>query len=134
MNKLAYVASVVVVMLSISVTCEANEMINKCKKEKNCDFIVFGTGTSDPRMSFIVFEKVFNKFTDKDKKDLKEILKQKIKEANRNPNKYVDIPASAPAYGMFLNNIKNMKSYSVILSEKKDRKGLFVDKETMINY
>jgi hypothetical protein len=96
--------------------------------------MVFGAGTSDPKMSFIVLEKTFKKFTDKDKNNLREILKRKIQDANSNPNKYVDIPATAPAYDMFLRNVRNMKSYSVILSEKKDKKGLYIDKEIMVNY
>lgn len=123
------------IFFSITATAYGNPKIDKCLKTKNCLFFVFGSMTVDPKMSFLVMDKLWKTFDEKDKADLRAILKQKINEANSDPDKYIDIPKNAPLYNVIKPNIKNMRSYSIVLSHGKTSKGdLKIDEEIMVNY
>jgi hypothetical protein len=112
-----------------------NPKIKYCLKEKECRFIITGTSTPDPKMTFLVFDKVWKSFRDGDKDHLREVLKKKIREANNRPEKYIRVSRKSPSYDIFLKNIKDMRSYSVIISYKKSlHGGLQQDEEIMVNY
>jgi len=71
----------------------------------------------------------------KDKSDLRALLKKKIDHAKAQPEAYTTIPASAPFYRKALDNIRNTKSYSVILSRGQSPSGaLYVDKEILVDF
>jgi hypothetical protein len=126
---------IVVMNLAIATNTEANPKIKKCLKSKDCRFIVSGSATQEPKMSFLVVDKVWKTFRDRDKTELREMLKRKIKEANGKPEKYVNISKKAKNYDPMRVNIANMRSYSVFLSYGKTRKGdLQLDEEIMVNY
>jgi hypothetical protein len=109
--------------------------IKKCLKEKECRFVVTSCSTPDPKISFLVLDSVWKSFRDGDKDHLRELLKKKIKEANNKPEKYIRVSKKSPSYDSFLKNIKDMRSYSVIISYKKSRFGdLQQDEEVMVNY
>jgi hypothetical protein len=113
----------------------ANNKVSKCLKEKECLFFVSGSMTQDPKMSLLVLDKVWKTFLDKDRHDLREMLKKKIKEANDKPEKYVHVSKKAANYDTLKRNIQGMRSYSVFLSHGKDRKGVLgLDEEIMVNY
>jgi hypothetical protein len=112
-----------------------NGKIRECLKSKNCKFVVTGTATEDPRMSFLVHDRVWKTFTDLDKYDLRRMLRARIREANGKPDKYVHVSKRAPSYERIKTNIENMQSYSVFVSHGKDKKGILqLDEEIMVNY
>jgi hypothetical protein len=109
--------------------------IKKCLKEKECRFVVTSLSTPDPKMTFLVLDKIWKLFRDGDKDHLREMLKKKVKEANDKPGKYVRVSKKSPSYETFIKNIKDMRSYSVIISYKKSPFGdLQQDEEIMVNY
>jgi hypothetical protein len=109
--------------------------IKKCLKEKECRFVVTNASTPDPKMTFLILDKVWKLFRDGDKDHLREMLKKKVKEANNKPEKYVRVSKKSPSYETFIKNIKDMRSYSVIISYKISRFGdLQQDEEIMVNY
>lgn len=85
-------------------------------------------------MSFIVAKEVWESFEEKDKNDLRALLKQKIEHAKAQPELYTDIPASAPFYRRALDNIRSTRSYSVILSNSQPSGALSVDKEILVDF
>lgn len=94
-----------------------------------------GGFSSDPTMSFVVLKKSWITFSEKDKNELKSILKSKIDEAKSNPDKYNELSPSAPVYKRVNGNIKTMRSYSVVLSGSKSSSGaLMLDNEIMKNW
>jgi hypothetical protein len=137
-KSILFITVAIVVSLSVTNAIHAvkgNSKINDCLKSKNCKFIVTGTATEDPRMSFLVQEKTWKAFTVLDKNDLKRILKTKISLANEKPDKHVHISKKAPSYDRLRKNIENMRSYSVFLSYGKDTRGnLQLDEEILVNY
>jgi hypothetical protein len=139
MNKFAlFIVVIAVVILSIVTAVQAvrgNSKIKDCLKAKNCQFIVTGAATEDPKMSFLVHEKIWKTLTALDRNDLKRILKAKIEDANEKPDKHVHISRKAPSYERLRKNIENMRSYSVFLSYGKSPKGnLQLDQEILVNY
>ena len=142
MNKSILFVLVVIIVVSLSFTTvhavkgnKGNSKINGCLKSKSCKFIITGTATDDPRMSFLVQEKIWKTLTVLDKNDLKRILIAKISDANEKPDKYVHVSKKAPSYDRLRRNIENMRSYSVFLSYGKDTKGnLQLDEEILVNY
>ncbi len=143
MNKsLVLIAVAMVVCLShvtvlhaVKANRVSNNKISSCLKSKSCKFIVTGTATEEPRMSFLVQEKIWKTLTVLDRNDLKRILKARIAEANEKPDKYVHQSKKAPSYDRLRKNIENMQSYSVFLSYGKDSKGnLQLDEEILVNY
>lgn len=123
-----------VLALGILVQLNASVIIDKCLKKHNCDFLVWGFVTPDPAMTFVVLKTDWIKFSEQDKNDLRNILKQKIIEAKKNPDKYNTLSPSAPIYNKVNQNIVNMSSYSVILSGKKKNGALLMDDEILINF
>jgi hypothetical protein len=113
---------------------KANVIIDECLKKHNCDFLVWGFATPDPAMTFVVLQDDWIKFSEQDKNDLRNILKQKIIEAKKNPNKYNTLNPSAPIYNKVNQNIVNMSSYSVILSGGKNNGALLMDNEILRNF
>ena len=142
MNKSILFVLVVIIVISLSFTTvhavkgnKSNSKINGCLKSKSCKFIITGTATDDPRMSFLVQEKIWKTLTMLDKNDLKRILIAKISDANEKPDKYVHVSKKAPSYDRLRRNIEKMRSYSVFLSYGKDTKGnLQLDEEILVNY
>jgi hypothetical protein len=132
------IVSIIVICLSSATNANAakgNSKVNDCLRAKNCKFIVTGTATEDPRMSFLVQEKIWKTFTALDKNDLKRILKAKIADANEKPDKHIHVSKKAPSYERLKKNIENMRSYSVFLSYGKNTKGnLQLDQEILVNY
>ena len=127
--KLCVVTSLLVGNLS------ANEKINQCLKQKNCMYTVIGGFSADPSMAFVVLKKSWMSFSEKDKSDLKQALKIKINEARKNPDKFNGLSPSAPVYERVNSNIRNMHSYSVVLSNTKSSSGaLMLDNEIMKNW
>ena len=58
-----------------------------------------------------------------------------IEQAKVQPGSYTEIPASAPFYSKALANIRNTKSYSVILSRSQSSSGaLSIDKEILVDF
>lgn len=120
--------------LSMLVQLNANSTIDQCLNKQNCKFIVFGSVSDDPKMTFVVLKSAWIKFSDKDKNDLRNILKQKIIDAKRNPDKYNDLYPSAPIYNVANQNIMKISSYSVVLSGKKKNGALLMDNEILKNF
>jgi hypothetical protein len=109
--------------------------IKRCFKDKECRFVATSCSTPDPKMSFLVLDSVWKSFRDGDKDNLRELLKKKVKEANDKPEKYIRVSRKSPSYNTFLKNIRDMRSYSVVISYKKSRFGdLQQDEEIMVNY
>jgi hypothetical protein len=125
----------VAVNLILAANAGANPKISKCLKERECLFFVSGSMTEEPKMSFLVLQKVWKTMLDRDRHELREMLKKRIKQANDKPGKFVHEPKKAPNYETQKRNIQNMRSYSVFLSYGKDRKGgLQLDQEIMVNF
>jgi hypothetical protein len=128
------------VLLAFQATCFAQEIpvntsISRCLLEKKCAFDLRGAATSEPIMSFIVLKEVWASFTDIDKSDLRTILRDKIKLAKSRPELFCTISPSAPFYRRALNNIRETKSYSVILSRGLSPRGeLYVDETATVNF
>ena len=142
MNKSIFFVIVAIIIILSSVTAlhavranKGNDKINGCLKAKSCKFIITGAATEDPRMSFLVQEKIWKTFTHLDKNDLKRILNLKISDANEKPDKHVRVSKKAPSYDRLRKKIENMRSYSVFVSYGKDTKGnLQLDEEILVNY
>lgn len=111
-----------------------NQKIENCLKSSKCVFQLRGEATANPVMSFIVAKEVRESFEEKDKNDLRALLKQKIEHAKARPELYTDIPASAPFYRRALDNIRSTRSYSVILSNSQPSGALSVDKEILVDF
>jgi hypothetical protein len=112
-----------------------NPKIKSCLKEKECRFVITGPSTPDPKMSFLVLDSVWKSFRNGDKDHLREVLKKKIKETNYKPEKYVRVSRKSPSYDAILKNVREIRSYSVIISYKKSHQGdLQQDEEIMVNY
>lgn len=141
-DSMKIVVFLLVVASAISLTSVAQSdaargksKIKHCLKTKNCVFTVSGIATEEPRMSFVVEEKLWKTFTVFDKNELKHTLKAKITEANEKPDKYIHVSKKSPSYDRLRRNIENMRSYSVIISYGKTKKGdLQLDEEILINY
>ena len=73
-----------------------NVRVKSCLKSKECAFIVSGSATDDPKMSFLVYDKVWKTFGHLDKEDLRRILRYKIEEANAKPHKYIHVSKKSP--------------------------------------
>jgi hypothetical protein len=113
----------------------SNQKIDNCLKANKCAVQLRGEATASPVMSFIVVEEIWAAFDEKDKNDVRTLLKKKIEQARVQPGAYTDIPASAPFYSKALANIRNTRSYSVILSRGQSPRGaLFVDKEILVDF
>jgi hypothetical protein len=140
MNRYVHVvvAMTIVVGLSLTATTFAargNSKIHDCLKTRNCKFIITGAATEDPRMSFLVLEKIWKTFSVLDKNDLKHILKAKVADANEKPDKHINVSKKASSYETLKRNIQNMRSYSVIISYGKNtRSELQLDEEILVNY
>ncbi len=113
---------------------KTNVIIDKCLEKHNCDFLVWGSVSPDPSMTFVVLQDDWIKFSEQDKNDLRNILKQKMIEAKKNPYKYNTLSPSAPIYNRANQNIMNMSSYSVILSGGKNNGALLMDNEILRNF
>jgi hypothetical protein len=74
----------------------SNEKIDSCLKANKCAVQLRGEATASPVMSFIVAEEIWATFDEKDKNDVRILLKKKIEQAKVQPGSYTDIPASAP--------------------------------------
>jgi hypothetical protein len=86
-------------------------------------------------MSFIVAEEIWTTFDEKDKSEVRTLLKHKIEQAKAQPGAFTDTPASAPFYRKALENIRNTKLYSVILSRGQSSGGMLsVDKEILVDF
>lgn len=125
---------VVTLVFGILAQLNANVIIDICLKKHNCDFLVRGSVSPDPMMTFVVLKADWIKFSKQDKNDLRNILKQKIIEAKKNPDKYNTLNPSAPIYNKANQNIVNMSSYSVILSGGKNNGVLLIDNEILRNF
>jgi hypothetical protein len=113
----------------------SNEKIDNCLKANKCAVQLRGEATASPIMSFIVAEEIWATFDEKDKNDVRILLKKKIEQAKVQPGSYTEIPASAPFYSKALANIRNTKSYSVILSRSQSSSGaLSIDKEILVDF
>lgn len=113
----------------------SNQKVDNCLKANRCAVQLRGEATANPVMSFIVVEEIWASFDEKDKSDVRTLLKKKIEQAKAQPETYTEIPASAPFYRKALENIRNTKSYSVILSRGQSPSGaLFVDKEILVDF
>ena len=113
----------------------SNQKIDNCLKANRCAVQLRGEATANPVMSFIIAEEIWASFDEKDKSDVRTLLKKKIEQAKAQPGAYTEIPASAPFYRKALENIRNTKSYSVILSRGQSPSGaLFVDKEILVDF
>ena len=67
-------------------------------KSNKCAVQLRGEATANPVMSFIVAEEIWAAFDEKDKNDVRILLKKKIEQAKVQPEAYTEIPASAPFY------------------------------------
>jgi hypothetical protein len=113
----------------------SNQKIDNCLKANKCAVQLRGEVTANPVMSFIVAEEIWAAFDEKDKSEVRTLLKHQIEQAKAQPGAYTDIPASAPFYRKALDNIRNTKSYSVILSRGQRSSGaLSVDKEILVDF
>jgi hypothetical protein len=113
----------------------SNQKIDNCLKSNKCAVQLRGEATANPVMSFIVAEEIWATFDEKDKNDVRILLKKKIEQAKARPEAYTEIPASAPFYRKALDNIRNTKSYSVILSRSQSSSGaLSIDKEILVDF
>jgi len=113
----------------------SSQKIDNCLKANKCTVQLRGEATANPVMSFIVAEEIWAAFDEKDKSDMRTLLKEKIEQAKAQPGTYTGIPASAPFYSKALNNIRNTRSYSVILSKGQRASGaLSVDEEILIDF
>ena len=108
----------------------SNQKIDNCLKTNKCVVQLRGEATPNPVMSFIVAEEIWAIFDEKDKSEVRTLLKLKIEQAKAQPGAFTEIPAPAPFYRKALDNIRNTKSYSVILSRGQSASGaLSVDKD-----
>jgi hypothetical protein len=113
----------------------SNQKIDNCLKANKCAVQLRGEATANPVMSFIVAEEIWTTFDEKEKSDVRLLLKNKIGQVQAHPGAYTDIPASAPFYRKALENIRNTKSCSVILSRGQNASGaLSVDKEILVDF
>jgi hypothetical protein len=113
----------------------SNQKIANCLKANKCAVQLRGEATTNPVMSFIIAEEIWTSFDEKDKSDVRALLKKKIEQAKVQPEAYTKIPASALFYRKALENIRNTKSYSVILSKGQSSGGaLSVDKEILVDF
>jgi hypothetical protein len=111
-----------------------SQPIKKCLKNKECLFTVTEASSTDPRMSFLVLRRVWNKFGEKDKADLRATLKEKLRDAREKPEKYVTSSSKSPAYDALLKNIKGMRSYAVSICYSRSDGSLFPTEEILANY
>lgn len=113
----------------------SNQKIDNCLKTNKCVVQLRGEATANPVMAFIVAEEIWATFDEKDKNEVRTLLKLKIEQAKAQPGAFTEIPASAPFYRKALDNIRNTKSYSVILSRGQSASGaLSVDKEILVDF
>lgn len=113
----------------------SNQKIDNCLEANKCAVHLRGEATANPVMSFIVAEEIWTAFDEKGKNDIRILLKKKIEQAKVQPGVYTDIPASTPFYSKALDNIRNTKSYPVILSRSQSSSGaLSIDKEILVDF
>ncbi len=107
----------------------SNEKIEHCQQTKHCKFEVTfrfrGKETIEKTvLSFVVEEKLWKTFTDKDKAGLRIALKEKLAEVQLHPERYTkNLKPSNPAYGTMLGILSTTRSYSVMPSDKRDADG-----------
>lgn len=121
----------------------ANEKIERCQKAKQCKFEVTvrfrGKETIEKTvLSFVVDEKVWKTFTDRDKTDLRVRLKEKLAEVQAHPARYVgNLQPSNSAYQTMLGLLSTTRSYSVMLSDQQDPDGtpaVNFEKEILVDF
>lgn len=121
----------------------SNEKLERCQKAKQCKFEVTvrfrGKETIERTvLSFVVDEKVWKTFTEKDKADLRVRLKEKLAEVQAHPERYVgNLQPSNSAYQTMLGLLSTTRSYSVMPSDRQDPDGTpAVDfkKEIMVDF
>lgn len=109
--------------------------IEKCINEGNCLFQLRGEATNDPNMTFIVLSDIWYSFGENHIEILRQMLKSKINEASINPEYYVSIPSTSSFYPIAIDNVKNTKSYSIILSHGlSPQNTLYVDETILTNF
>jgi hypothetical protein len=59
----------------------SNQKIDNCLKANKCAVQLRGEATANPVMSFIVVEEIWAAFDEKDKNDVRTLLKKKIEQA-----------------------------------------------------
>lgn len=107
----------------------SNEKIEHCQHTKQCKFEVTfrfrGKETIEKTvLSFVVDEKVWKSFSDKDKADLRLLLKEKVAEVQLHPEGYIkNLQASNPVYGTMVGILSTTRSYSVMPSDKRGADG-----------
>ena len=114
---------------------QASKDIQECLDNGTCLFQLRGAATKHPTMSFIVLRDNWYSFEDSNIDVIRQMLKEKVNEASINPEYYITIPSNAPFYPIALQNARNTKSYSVILSNSLSPQGkLYIDETILKNF
>jgi|SoiMethySBSTD1v2_1073268.scaffolds.fasta_scaffold808632_3 hypothetical protein len=74
----------------------SNQKIDNCLKTNKCIVQLRGEATANPVMSFIVAEETWATFDEKDKSDVRLLLRQKIEQAKTQPGAYTEYPNFRP--------------------------------------
>lgn len=106
--------------------------IEKCIKDKNCEFFIFGALTPKPSMCVNVEKTSWNAFSKTERDELVSILREHIRKARVAPGKYAEdyahINASAPIFPKIQQNISQINSFTIFEASKRhpERGGLLI--------
>lgn len=102
--------------------------VDRCLQTKTCEIQVRGAMTPAPSMSLVIVRSSWAEWSKIDRDAMKARLAQEALKARSHPEKYTDIPKSAPIYGRIIAAIQSLQNYSVAVSNT-SKVPLAVDEE-----
>ncbi len=104
--------------------------VESCLRARQCEIIILGALTPSPAITFVVYKNLWSSWSFADRATILAHLAQEALKARKNPEKYTNIPKSAPVYPRVVAAIQKLSQYSIMLSESDGNKSaLRLDKE-----
>lgn len=116
--------SVTAVALALGSTvalAAASDPVTGCLRSHQCVIQVRGAGIARPAMTLVVARGVWNSWSDEERRAAKARLGREAALARKHPERYTDVPVFAPAYQRIVDATRNVRQYSIVVSDTDGR-------------
>lgn len=106
-----------------SAMCVAAEAdpVTQCMRSHQCTIDVRGAPIGQPTMTLVVARGVWASWTAEERKAARHRLASEAMAARKQPERYTDIPSTAPMYQRAVDAIRKVNEYSIVLSDTDGR-------------